>query len=584
MRMSHLFSQTLREAPAGAETTSHQLLVRAGYIGQLAAGVFSYLPLAFRSLNKIKNIMRDEMDAIGGQEMNMPVVNPASLWQETNRWYEIDSEMGRFVDRTGRDMVLALSHEEVVTDLLRRIVQSYRQLPALIYHIQTKWRDDPRPRAGLIRAREFTMLDSYSLDPDDEHLDQQYRAHYQAYYNIFARCDLPVIAVQADVGMMGGTMAHEYMYLTPIGEDTLLLCGECGYRANRQIATFRKPAGDDSTPLPMEKVETPNCKTIAELANFLNVPTSKTAKAVFLMATIAEGEEDVEKFVFAVVRGDMELSETKLSNSLKAKGLRPATETEIIAVGATPGYASPVGIDGTLVVVDEAVTTSPNLVAGANDAGYHLLNVNFGRDYKATVVTDITSAQEGDACPECGTALGTSRGVEVANIFKLGTRYSDKLGATFAGAKGQAPVIMGSYGIGVGRLLACIAEHHHDDYGLMWPITVAPFQVHLVGLKGGFEEADALYAQLKAEGIEVLYDDRNDSPGVKFNDADLIGIPIRVTLGKRSLKQGGAEFKLRHERDRTTVALDELVPHIKAQIKALTEAVQGKVTPVEFGS
>lgn len=584
MRMSQLFSQTLREAPAGAETTSHQLLLRAGYISQLAAGIFSYLPLAHRALNNIKNIMRDEIDSIGGQEVNMPVVNPASLWQETNRWYEIDSEMGRFVDRTGRDMVLALSHEEVVTDLLRRIVQSYRQLPALIYHIQTKWRDDPRPRAGLIRAREFTMLDSYSLDPDDAHLDQQYRAHYQAYYNIFARCALPVIAVQADVGMMGGTMAHEYMYLTPIGEDTLLLCADCDYRANRQIATFRKPAGDTQPALPIEKVATPNCKTIADLAQFLDIPTAKTAKAVFLIATVAEGEEDVQKFVFAVVRGDMELSETKLSNALKAKGLRPATAEEIVAIGATPGYASPVGIPNALVIVDTAVTTSPNLVAGANEAGYHLLNVNFGRDYQATIVTDLTSAQEGDGCPQCGAAMHTSRGVEVANIFKLGTRYSDKLSATFAGAKGAQPVIMGSYGIGVGRLLACIAEHHHDDYGLMWPITIAPFQVHLVGLKGGFDEADALYAQLKVEGITVLYDDRKDSPGVKFNDADLIGNPIRVTIGKRSLKQGGAEFKLRHERDRATVALDDLVPHIHAQIKALTAAAHSQIAPVEFGS
>ena len=344
MRMSQLFSQTLRDAPSEAEVISHQLLIRAGYIRPLASGIFTYLPLAKRSLNKIENIMREEMNAIGGQEMAMPVVHPADIWKETKRWYQIGSEMGRFKDKNDRDMVLAMTHEEVVADIVRKEIRSYRQLPQLIYHLQTKWRDDPRPRAGLIRVREFTMKDSYSLDADWEGLDKQYRAHYQAYFNIYHRCSLPAIAVKSDVGMMGGKMAHEYMYLTPIGEDTLVICDSCGYAANRQIALSRKDIPMVEEALPIQKIATPDMKTIEALAHFLNVPQSKTAKAVFMIATIPEDQKSQDHFVFAVVRGDMELNETKLVNAIKAKELRPATEEEICAVGAVPGYASPVGL------------------------------------------------------------------------------------------------------------------------------------------------------------------------------------------------------------------------------------------------
>jgi prolyl-tRNA synthetase len=521
-------------------------------------------------MDKIKAIMRQEIDGIGGQEVTMPVVNPADVWQESNRWYEIGDEMGRFVDKNGRDMVLAMSHEEIITDLARREIQSYRQLPQLIYHIQTKWRDDPRPRAGLIRAREFTMLDSYSLDADWEGLDAQYEAHIEAYFRIFGRCGLPVIAVEADVGMMGGTMAHEYMYLTPIGEDTLLLCEKCGYRANRQIATFQKMMGGEEAVRPLEKVATPNTRTIEDLAHFLNIPKSKTAKAVFMIATLAEGQERREQFVFAVVRGDMEANETKLGNAVKAQSLRPATEAEIRAVGAEPGYGSPVGVKGAVVVVDTAVVQSPNLVAGANEEGYHLLNVNPERDYKADIEADITAAQEGDGCPQCGTAMRTVRGVEVANIFKLGTHYSDKMGAMFLAKDGkQRPIIMGSYGIGVGRLLGCIAEQYHDEHGLMWPVAVAPYQVHLLSLRGGEETAGALYSQLQQAGFEVLFDDRDESPGVKFNDADLIGLPLRITVSKRSLGSGGAEVKLRHEKERQLVPLAELEGFVRERLQAL---------------
>jgi prolyl-tRNA synthetase len=582
LRLSHHFGSTLREPPTNVEAISHQLLVRAGFIRQLGQGLFSYLPLAKRSLTKIENILRDEMNAIGGQEMTMPVAHPAEVWQATGRWYSIGPEMARFKDRKERDMVLAMTHEEVVTDLCKTEIRSYRQLPQLVYHIQTKFRDDPRPRAGLIRVREFTMKDSYSLDTDEAGLDKQYRAHYQAYFNIFNRCDLPAIAVGSDVGMMGGSLAHEYMYLTAVGEDTLVLCRHCGYAANRQIAGFAKPLPAAEELQPIEKVATPDCKSIEALAALLNIPKSKTAKAVFMIAGHEEEGGTREEFIFAVVRGDMEVNETKLSNVAKADWLRPATEDEIRAVGATPGYASPIGLKNVTVIVDDAVAASPNLVAGANEAGYHLLNTNLGRDYAATIIADLVAAGDGNACINCGQPLYTSRGVEVGNIFKLGTRYSAAINATFLAADGtQQPIVMGSYGIGSGRLLACIAEEHHDDKGLMWPITVAPYHVHLVSL-GQAEVADRVYEMLLKAGIEVLYDDREESPGVKFNDADLIGIPIRVTVAAKSLAKGGVEVKRRDQPKPEIVAEADLVARVQAEIKVLLDAIALKVIEVPF--
>ncbi len=571
MRMSQLFSQTLREAPAEADVISHKLLLRAGFIRPLAAGIFSVLPLAQRSLSKIEAIIREEMDAIGGQEITMPVVHPADIWQETGRWYQIGGEMGRFQDRAGRDMVLGMTHEEIIGDIVRKEIRSYRQLPALLYQIQTKWRDEPRPRAGLIRVREFVMKDSYSLDADWEGLDRQYEAHYDAYFRIYARCGLPVISVKSDTGMMGGKQAHEFMYLTPIGEDTLLLCEQCGYSANREVARFRKPQSPAAEPLPMQKVETPNTTTIESLARFLNIPASQTAKAVFMIATLPDGEGERAQFVLAIVRGDMEANEAKLSNAVGAKALRPATDDEIRATGAVAGYGSAIGVKGALVVIDEALASTPNLVAGANEAGYHLLNVNHGRDYKADVVADIAAAREGDACPECGSPLKAVRGVEVGNIFKLGTRYSDALGCTFQDKDGQTrPVVMGSYGIGVGRLLACVAEAHNDDYGLRWPISVAPYAVHLIGLmEGAASEAEQLYADLKHAKIEVLFDNRDERPGVKFNDADLIGCPLRLTISKKSLEKGGVELKRRTSKDVVIVPLAEVLARVQSEITAL---------------
>jgi prolyl-tRNA synthetase len=588
MRMSHLFSQTLREAPAESEIASQKLLVRAGFIRQLAAGIYSYLPLARRSLTKIENIMRQEINAIGGQEITMPVVHPADIWQETGRWYQVGSEMGRFKDKSNRDMVLAMTHEEVVTDLVRKEIRSYRQLPALIYHIQTKWRDDPRPRAGLIRVREFTMKDSYTLDADWEGLDAQYRAHYQAYFNIFHRCGLSVIAVKADVGMMGGRLAHEFMFLTPVGEDTLILCDTCGYSANRQIASFRKPAATVEAPGKLEKVATPNVKTIESLAEFLGIPRSRTAKAVFLVASIPEGLETKDHLVFAVVRGDMEVNETKLSNAMKAKELRPAREDEIVQAGAVPGYASPVGLKDVIVVVDDAIPASPNLVAGANEEGYHLLNVNFSRDYQAGVVADIAAAEQGRDCPDCGDPLRATRGVEVGNIFKLGTHYSEKMGAYFLDPEGKPkPVVMGSYGIGSGRLLACIVEAHNDENGIIWPVTVAPYTVHLVVLGGktGGETKEAgerIYRELLDVGVEVLYDDREESPGIKFNDADLIGLPVRLTVSERSLKAGGVEFKRRDQAEKTIIPLEEIVAVTRSEIAKMELQITSTVADVAY--
>jgi prolyl-tRNA synthetase len=587
MKMSQLFSTTQREVSADAEVASHQLLLRAGYIRQLASGIFSYLPLALRSLRKVEDLLRAEMEAIGGQEISMPVVHPAEIWQRTGRYYEIGSEMSRFKDKNDRDMVLAMTHEEVVAELVSREIKSYRQLPQLVYQLQTKWRDDPRPRSGLIRVREFTMKDSYSLDADWQGLEKQYRAHYQAYFNIFNRCGIDSIAVASDTGMMGGKVAHEYMYLTPIGEDTLLLCDACNYSANRQVATFKRAEAVAEEPLEIEKIATPDTATIKALAELLEVPARRTAKAVFMMATIGDGEEQEDKFVLAVVRGDMEVNETKLANAVKAREMWAANAEEIVAVGAVPGYGSPVGVKGALVVVDEGVAESANLVAGANEAGFHLKNVNCGRDYEADIVTDIAAAQEGDGCPRCGVAMRTSRGVEVGNIFQLGTKYTEAMGGSFLDANGKAqPVIMGSYGIGVGRLLACVAEEYHDDNGLVWPISVAPYQVLITLLaKGEGETQDAaekLYADLEARGIEVLLDDRRENPGVKFKDADLIGIPVRVTVGDRGLKNGLVEFKLRRDVDRSELPLAEAVDHIVAEVRKLEAELAARAIDVEY--
>ena len=563
MRSSELFFTTLREDPADAEMPSHRLLVRAGYVRQLGAGIYSLLPLGLRVQRRIEQVIREEIDRIGGQEMEMPVVHPADLWRETGRYDEIGPEMVRFKDRAGRDAVLAMTHEEVVADLLRDIVQSYRQLPMILYHFQTKFRDEPRSRGGLIRVREFVMKDSYSCDLDSAGLDHSYERHYEAYSRIFERIGLQAIAVASDVGMMGGSGAHEFMALNPFGEDTLVLCDACGFAANQQVAAVRKPSPEAEAALPREDVETPGTTTIATLAEHLAIPTARTAKAAFFMT--GDG-----RLITAIVRGDHDVNETKLSNAVgSVGGLRPATGDEIRAAGMEPGYGSPIGAHDTVVAVDELVVRSPNLVAGANRAGWHIRNVNVPRDYEPDVVADITNARVGDPCPQCDAPLRLANGIEIGNIFKLGTKYTEALGATYLAEDGSRhPIVMGSYGIGLGRSLACVVEAHHDAKGITWPAAVAPYPAQLVTLGASrnpevLETAEALYARLADDGIAILYDDRDESPGVKLTDAELLGMPLIVTVSSRSLAAGGLELTDRASGDRSVVPLDEAERRIR---------------------
>jgi prolyl-tRNA synthetase len=469
-------------------------------------------------------------------------------------------EMARFKDRADRDMVLAMTHEEVVADLLRDIVKSYRQLPFIVYHFQTKWRDEPRSRGGLVRVREFVMKDSYSCDRDEAGLDTAYWAHHRAYTRIFERLGLAAIPVSSDVGMMGGSLAHEFMFLNPAGEDVLVLCEACGYAANRQVAptTAPEPAAEDL--LAVEEVETPGATTIDSLAAFLDVPASRTAKAAFFMT--GDG-----RFVVAIVRGDHDVNETKLVNAIKATGgMRPAQVDEIKARGMEAGYGSPIGARDAVVVVDALAARSPNLVAGANRPGFHLRNVNVPRDYTPDVIADLASVREGDACPDCGKPVILRNGIEVGNIFKLGTKYTVALGAEYLGEDGERhPIVMGSYGIGLGRNVACIVEAHHDEKGIAWPAEVAPYRAHLVAIGGNkdprvVETAERLHEIAAAAGPdhEILYDDRDESPGVKFTDAELLGMPWIITVSPRSLAAGGAEVTFRATGERSVRALEDV--------------------------
>ena len=579
-----MFSRTLREAPTGADTKGYEYLLRAGYIRQMGAGIFSLLPLGFRATQKISTIIREEMNAIGAEEIQMPVVNTADIWKETGRYYSIDKEMSRFQDRAGRDMVLAMTHEEAVTDLARGEIDSYKRLPLLVYQLQTKWRDDPRPRAGLIRVREFTMKDSYSFDKDYEGLDKVYRAHYKAYFRIYSRCGLPCVAVGADSGMMGGKISHEYMYLSPIGEDTIITCPECGYTANRQVAVFRKEYYPEAE-RPIEKVSTPDAKTIEDLCALLKIEPRQTAKAVFMVGSFINDRngEEKDRLIVAIIRGDMDVEESKLSNVVKANSIRPAHEEEITACGIVPGFGSLIGAHGDFIaVVDDSVAKSNNLVAGANEAGYHYLNTNFGRDYKANVA-DIASAKQGYICADCGKPLNSSRGVEIGNIFQLGTRYSEAMNCYYQAEDGtRKPVIMGSYGIGIGRLLACLAEEYNDESGLKLPISVAPYQVHLISLVKDTAIGEQIYEELTKAGLEVLYDDRKESAGVKFADADIIGIPVRLTIGNRSLKEGKVEVKIRATGETTSYLVADLADEVKAEIAKLQKDIDDHIVEKEL--
>jgi len=563
LRISKLFGKTQREVPAEAETVSHQLLLKAGMIYQVAAGVYSYLPLAWRVLKKIENIIREEMDAAGGQELMLPALQPMELWQETGRDLAFGKGLFTLSDRRDRKLALGPTHEEVITELVSHYIRSYRDLPLLLYQIQTKFRDEPRPRAGLLRVREFTMKDLYSFDSDEEGLNQSYNKMLQAYQNIYGRCGLPTVLVEADSGAIGGKDSHEFMVITETGEDELIYCPNCGYSANTDKAQSIKDRLADEVPLPLEEVATPGITTIEELANFLKVPQSHTLKVVFY---VADGE-----FVIAVIRGDIEINEVKLKNTLHCFELRLATEAEVEEAGIVAGSASPIGVNGIKVIADDSITSGVNFIAGANKPDTHFRNVNYPRDFKVDLIADIARARTGEGCPRCDGKLSSSGGIEVGHIFKLGTFISEKLGAFFIDPSDVShPIIMGCYGIGLGRLLAAAIEQNHDDKGIIWPMSIAPYHIYLCPLYLENPQvataAENLYAELELHGLEVLFDDRQESPGVKFNDADLLGIPIRVTISPRTLEANSLEIKKRSEKESHLVPLEDIVARLKELI------------------
>jgi len=539
---------------------SHQLLLRAGMIHQVAAGVYSYLPIAWRVLKKIETIIREEMDADGGQELMLPVLQPLELWQQSGRDLAFGKGLFTLDDRRDRKLALGPTHEEVITQLVSYHVQSYRDLPLLLYQIQTKFRDEPRPRAGLVRVREFTMKDLYSFDVDEAGLDQSYQKMLQAYHNIYRRCGLPAVVVEADSGAIGGKDSHEFMLTTESGEDEIIYCTNCDYSANTEKAESTKAKLESEEPLPIEEVDTPGITTIEQVSNFLNVPQSHTLKAVFY---VADGE-----VVFVVIRGDIEVNEVKLKNLLHCNELRLATEAELKEAGIVAGSASPVGITGIRVVADDSITSGTNFVAGGNKPDTHIKNVNYPRDFKVDILADIAKARAGEGCPRCGGELLSAHGIEVGHTFKLGTFLSEKFGAVFTDPDGVShPIVMGCYGIGLGRLLAAALEQNHDDKGIIWPMPIAPYHIYICPLyredSAVSEVAESLYVDLEAQGLEVLFDDRDESPGVKFNDADLLGIPIRVTISPRTLEKNSIEIKKRSEKEAELVPLEGIAARLK---------------------
>jgi prolyl-tRNA synthetase len=556
MRWSRSLIPTLKEDPAEAEAISHKLMVRAGLVRQLAAGIYVYLPLGQRVMDRISAIIREEINAIGGQEITMPVIHPAELWQQSGRWDVIGDEMFRLKDRNQRDMCLGMTHEEVIAWIAGREVHSYRDLPQLWYQIQTKERDEARPKSGVLRTREFVMKDSYSLDRDMAGLDVQYEAHRQAYCKIFDRCGLRYAVVESDPGMMGGAGSHEFMAPSPAGEDQVALCGSCGYAANIELAASQppRPAFPAWT---LEEVSTPNARTIAEVSSLLKIDPALTIKSLVVV-----GEHGP---VLALVRGDQQLRERKLERAIGA--FRPAHREEVReAVGVEAGFVGPVGLP-IRILADECLR-SGCYVAGANKPDRHLRGVVPGRDFQAEYA-DLHEASAGDGCERCGAPLAVERVIEVGNIFKLGTKYSVPLKAVYLDEQGQErPIVMGSYGIGPARIAAAAIEQNHDPNGIIWPETIAPFQVHLlvVNTKEArmAELAERLYADLGAAGLEVLYDDRDERPGVKFKDADLLGLPLRVTVGRRAVKEGVVEIRRRRTGEEMAVAPGEVAARVQS--------------------
>ena len=567
MRLSQLLVPTLREIPAEAEIPSHILMLKAALMRKLASGVYIYLPLGQRVLRKVEQIVREEMDRAGSQEVLMSALIPAELLKESGRWDVFGPEMFKLKDRNERDFCLGPTHEEVFTDLIRNEVKSYRQLPLILYQIQTKFRDERRPRFGVMRSREFIMKDAYSFDVDWEGLDKSFNKMYEAYCRIFDRCGLKYLVVEADSGAMGGKDSKEFMVISSIGEAAIAYCDNCGYAANEEKAECLINQEIVEEMLPKEEVYTPNVRTIEELVNFLGITPNKFVKTLIYKAK--------DNVVAALVRGDRDLNETKLLNILGIREeeleLADASIVEKVT-GAKVGFAGPIGLKGeVMIIVDNEIPQMRNFIVGANETDYHIKNVNYGRDFKADVVADIKNVIEGDKCPRGGSPLKIDRGIEVGHIFKLGTKYSDALGAKYVDEEGnEKPIIMGCYGIGINRTVAAIIEQHHDEKGIIWPMSVAPYHVIIVPVNVSNEAqnrvAEDIYAALQKEGIEVLIDDRDLRAGVKFNDADLLGIPIRITVGKK-VDDGIVEIKLRENEEAEEVKISDVVEKVKNIIK-----------------
>ena len=562
-----MVGRRIKEDPKDAKTVSHKFLIRGGYARMVSAGIYSLLPVGKRIVAKIEDIIRDEMAKIDGQEVLMPVVLPAELWEESGRYESVGQELLRFQDRNNKRMLLAMTHEEAVCHLVRTELSSYKQLPLMVYQVQTKYRDEARPRAGLIRAREFTMKDAYSFHLSQECLDEYYQKAHQAYVNIFRRVGMKnVLSIESNSGMMGGKVSHEFMAIAESGEDTIFVSPDGSYRANREIATAAWKFGKQPA-LELEKVHTPNAKTIEEVAAFLELKPENTGKAVFYKNTVS-GE-----LIFAVIRGDFEVNESKLQNIALAPELAFADDEAIRKVGCEPGFASPLAVDSTKIkiVVDLSVLESSNLVVGANEVDYHYRNFNFERDMANTkniIIADIATVRAGDPCPVTGKPLLEKRGIEVGNIFQLGTKYTDAMNCTVLDQYGKAKtLIMGCYGIGVGRTMASVIEQSYDDFGPVWPITIAPFQVQICSLNPNrdnvAEISGKIYTDLTAAGIEVLYDDRGEKAGFMFSEADLLGIPLRLVVSPKTVVDGKIEFKRRGVRDGEMLEIDGIVKTMK---------------------
>lgn len=570
MRATNLYAPTLRNTPAEAEIASHRLMYRAGLIRKSAGGMYTYLPLAWRTLRKIEQIIREEMDAAGGQEIMMPILQPAELWEESGRWGAYGAEMMRIQDRHERAFCLGPTHEEMITALVRDELRSYKQLPVMLYQIQDKFRDERRPRFGVMRSREFIMQDLYSFDKDVEGMHESYRKMYEAYTNVFTRCGLNFRAVEADCGAIGGGRSEEFTVLAPEGESRIACCDACSYAASDEKALLRPLDAPDEAELPLEKVSTPHTSTIALLAEFLKIPVEKTIKAVAYQT-----EEDV--LVLAFLRGDHEVNEVKLANAVPgARELRMADEAAIRAAGGCPGFMSPIGIkEGTHIVVDETAMRMKNAVSGANEQDYHYTNVNPVRDFAHVTVADIRLVAEGDLCPACGEGhLHISRGIEAGQIFALGTKYSEAMQANFLDVDGKLkPLQMGCYGIGVGRTMAAAIEQNHDEHGIIWPRAIAPYEVVVVAVNAKVEEqlayAEEIYEELRAAGIDVLLDDRRERAGVKFNDCDLIGYPVRIAIGPKTIENGSIEVKLRRTGELVNFARDTYLKGVRDMLAAL---------------